>query len=124
MTKINTSSSEELVGMVVESIQEKKGKNITSLNISALDNSFCDYFVICEASSTTQVEAIANFVEFNLKEKLQEYPLHVEGKRNAQWVLVDYGNVVVHIFLDAVRDFYKLESLWGDGKVAHIPNLD
>lgn len=120
---MNKQQTVTLVETIIDSIQEKKGKNIISLNISHLQNTSCDYFVICDATSTTQVDAIANFVDFNVKEKLEDNPLHIEGKETSRWVLLDYGDVVVHVFLEEQRNLYKLEKLWADGKAKRFENL-
>lgn len=122
MSKQTAQSTLTLVNTIVESIQEKKGRNILSLNISKLENTICDYFIICEAGSTTQVAAIADFIDYNVGQKINDFPLHIEGKSTARWVLLDYGDVVVHIFLDEMRSFYNLEALWADGKFKHIPS--
>ena len=124
MKKNQHNQTQTLVETIVESIKEKKGKKILSLNISKLENTICDYFVICDATSTTQVDAIARFVEFNVEEKINDEPLHIEGKDTSRWVLLDYGDVVVHIFLEELRPFYNLEDLWADGKFTYIKNED
>lgn len=105
---------QELIKNIVEAIQDKKGHNIVSLDLSQLEGTICDAFVICNADSTTQVDAIADGVVEALEEKLGEKPRRVEGKTNAVWVAVDYVDVMVHVFLTPLRDYYRLEQLWAD----------
>ncbi|MCK5535768.1 MAG: ribosome silencing factor [Bacteroidales bacterium] len=114
--KIKNQESELLVIEIIEAIQQKKGKNIISLNLGKLEQSICDYFIICHADSTTQVNAIVFGIEDYLKKTLNIKPLSIEGTQNSQWVLLDYGDVVVHVFLEEYRGFYKLETLWADAE--------
>lgn len=107
--------TEKLVKTIIEALQDKKGKNIVSINISSIEGTICDYFIVCHGDSTTQVDALANSVEKMVKEVMGEKPRHVEGMENSMWVLLDYADVVVHVFLNEQRDFYKLEDLWADG---------
>ena len=104
-------------------MQEKKGTNIVILDLTKLDNTVCQYFVICEGDSNTHVDAIANSVDDYLKKTIGERPNHSEGFKNAQWILLDYFDVVVHVFQKSERAFYNLESLWADAKRKDIPNL-
>lgn len=106
----------ELVNAIVTAVQEKKGQAIVSLNLSGLDNAICQYFIVCNANSTTQVGAIADGVSDKVLEILDEKPIHSEGYDNCLWVLLDYGDVVLHVFQTEQRDFYKLEDLWADAK--------
>ncbi len=122
MVDINSDSSEQLVNAVVEGIQEKKGKNITILDLRDVDSSVCQFFVICDGDSNTQVNAIGDSVEDYVREKINDKPFHIEGKENAEWVLVDYVDVVVHIFQRPVREFYNLEGLWADATRTDIEN--
>lgn len=109
-----------LVNTIVEAIQDKKGENITILDMQKLDSSITDYFIICEGSSTAQVDTIADSVEELTRIRLKDKPLHVEGRENATWVLLDYHNVIVHIFHRDTREFYSLESLWSDAERTDI----
>jgi ribosome-associated protein len=95
-------------------MQEKKGRAIVSLNFSKMPNALCDYFVICHGMSRVQVDAIAEGVEDSVRNKTGAKPWNREGAENAEWILLDYVNVVVHVFQDSVRDFYNLEKLWAD----------
>lgn len=112
--------SELLTDAVVEGILEVKGKNISILNLKDIHNRVCDYFIICQADSNTQVNAIAGSVEEIVKKKTGERPYRKEGFENSEWILVDYVTVVVHIFQTEVRNFYNLESLWADAEVTEI----
>ena len=107
----------ELLEVIVEAIDDKKGQNIVSLDLKGFDGAICDTFVICNADSTTQVDAIANGIEEKVYEKLKEKVWRVEGKENALWVVMDYGDIMVHIFQTELREFYKLEALWADAKM-------
>ncbi|MDR2927637.1 MAG: ribosome silencing factor [Cytophagaceae bacterium] len=123
MTKVQELESKQLADAIVEGIQEKKGKNITVLDLTDVENTITNYFVICNGDSNTHVDAVADSVEDYVREKLKEKPYHVEGRENAQWILLDYLDVVVHVFQRSVRDFYNLESLWSDAKRTDVPAL-
>lgn len=106
-----------LLDVIVEAMLEKKAQNVISLNLSLLDNSVCKYFVICNADSTTQVSAIAENVEDSTREQLNERVWRKDGLDNSLWVVLDYGDVVVHIFQTECRNFYRLEDLWADAEL-------
>jgi len=110
-----------LVESVVKGIFEKKGLNVLKVDLRKLENRITDYFVICHGSSKTQVDSISYSVEETVRKEAGEKPIHVEGSENCFWVLIDYGNVIVHIFQEEYRNFYSLESLWAD---AHIDRLE
>lgn len=101
---------------IIHAIQEKKGSNILSIDLRKIPEAIADFFIVCEAGSTTQVKAIADFVEAHVKEAADEAPYHHEGHAGAQWVIVDYVNVVVHVMLPETRKFYKLEEMWSDAE--------
>ena len=105
---------EKLIETIVGAIQDKKGKDIVSLDLSGFDGAVCSHFVVCNADSTTQVAAIADGIEQAVEEKLGEKVWRVEGKQTGLWVAMDYMDVVVHIFTTELRSFYKLEELWAD----------
>lgn len=105
---------EKLIQTIVSAIEDKKGKNIVSLDLSGFDGAVCSHFVVCNADSTTQVAAIADGIEEKVHEVLGENVWHVEGKQTGLWVAMDYVDVVVHIFQTELRDYYKLEELWAD----------
>ena len=114
----------QLVETITKGIQEKKGKGIVVADLSGIDGTICHYFVICQGNSPSQVEAIAESVgDFACKE-LDERPAHVVGLENAQWVAMDYTDVLVHVFLPDVREYYDLEHLWSDADLTYIPDLD
>lgn len=112
ISRINRNS--KLFKTILKAIQEKKGEHIVSLDLRKIPEAVADFFIICEASSTTQVKAIADNVEYRVKENCDESPYRHEGMTAAQWVLVDYINVVVHIFHPETRKFYRLEEMWSD----------
>jgi len=120
MQKTEIVDTELLLETIVQGIQNKKGSDIVTVDLTVLENSFCQFFVICHGNSNIQVSAIAESVEERVREDLQEKVWHREGLENAQWVLLDYGDVVVHIFQKEFRDFYNLEELWADANIAHV----
>ena len=109
--------SELLVESVIRGMQEKKAENIVTLDLRQIDNSVSDFFIICTGNSSTQVDAIADSVEEFVRKEINEKPWHTEGKKNSQWILLDYFSVVVHIFQKEYRDFYRIEDLWADAEV-------
>ncbi|WP_291860212.1 ribosome silencing factor [Marinilabilia sp.] len=116
-------STEGLVDVVVDGIQEKKGSKITVLDLRNIENMIAEFFVICEGESNVHVDAVSDSVEEIVRRDAGEKPLHVEGRRNAEWVLLDYMNVVVHVFQKQVRSSYNLEDLWADADRKDIEDL-
>ena len=108
---------EVLLDNIVKGIFEKKGQNVLKIDLRKLETRIADYFIICHGSSTTQVDSICDSVEDTVRLGTGEKPAHVEGLENCFWVLIDYGNVIVHIFLEEHRSFYNLESLWADANI-------
>jgi ribosome-associated protein len=106
--------SSKILKVITKAIQDKKGENIISMDLRKIPEAVADFFVICEATSTTQVKAIADYIEVMVKENCGENPYHHEGHSAMQWIIVDYINVVVHIFQPETRKFYKLEDMWSD----------
>jgi ribosome-associated protein len=104
----------------VKGIEDVKGDNISILDLRDIENTVCDYFILCEGNSNTQVSAISGSIQKNVSKSLKDKPWHVEGEANAEWILLDYVNVVVHVFQKHVREFYNLEGLWGDAKMTNI----
>jgi len=102
---------------IIHAIQEKKGENIISLDLRKIPEAVSDFFIICEASNNTQLKAIADFVEEDVKAKCGEAAYKHEGRQAQQWILIDYVNVVVHIMLPEPRKFYQLEEMWSDAPV-------
>ena len=119
MAKKNT-SPDQLIATVIAGIEDVKGKEITILDLREIENTVCEYFVICEGTSNTQVNAIVNSIQKKVSKAHKDNPWHVEGGDNAEWVLIDYVNVVVHVFQKHIREYYDIESLWGDAKTTII----
>jgi len=115
-------SSELVKKFVVEGLQEIKGQNITVLDLREIENAVTDFFIIAEGNSNTQVNSLADSVHKVVRENVGDKPWHIEGRDNSEWVLMDYVTVVVHIFQTGIREFYDLESLWGDAEVTTIEN--
>ncbi|MFK8037659.1 MAG: ribosome silencing factor [Crocinitomicaceae bacterium] len=113
-----------LVDTIVEGIQEIKGKDITILDLRKIENSVCEYFILCSADSTIQVDGISKAVVRHTRTEIQEKPWHNEGSTNSEWNLLDYVSVVVHVFYRTTREYYNIEGLWADAKRTDIPNLD
>lgn len=116
----NNHSADQLITAILGGIEDVKGKDIKILDLRELENTVCDYFIICEGTSNTQVNAIVNSVQKKVSKELKDHPWHVEGSDNAEWVLLDYVNVVVHVFQKHIRQYYDIESLWGDAKTTEI----
>jgi ribosome-associated protein len=104
----------KILKTIIKGIQEKKGENIISLDLRKIPEAVADFFIICEASNQPQIRAISDHVEDQVRKICGELPYHYEGKKNLQWVLIDYVNVVVHIMASEQRKFYKLEEMWSD----------
>ena len=121
--KNNPSLTERMNDLIVDSIQDIKGKNILKLDMRDLHDAPADFFIICEGDSNTQVKAISDNIYKRLKEELGERPIHSEGKQNARWVCMDYFNIVVHVFYKETRQFYELEDLWSDAKITEYVNV-
>ena len=119
MAKENT-NVDLLITTILSGIEDVKGKEITILDLREIENTVCDYFIICEGTSNTQVNAIVNSIQKKVSKELKDNPWHVEGSDNAEWVLIDYVNVVVHVFQKHTRQYYDIESLWGDAKTTMI----
>ena len=116
--------SQKLVNKIIEGIQEKKGKGIVLADLTGIGDTICDYLVICQGNSPTQLEAIVRSIAEVAERDLHEKPVGLDGFRNAEWVAMDYIDVVVHVFLPEQREFYQLENLWADAKLTEIPDLD
>ncbi|MDA0740853.1 MAG: ribosome silencing factor [Bacteroidetes bacterium] len=115
-------SSELVKKFVVEGLQEIKGQNITVLDLREIENAVTDFFIIAEGNSNTQVNSLSDSVHKVVRENVGDKPWHIEGRDNSEWVLMDYVTVVVHIFQKGIREFYDLESLWGDAEITTIEN--
>lgn len=119
MTEKN-SNKEELLALIIEGIEQVKGENITILDLREIENTAAQYFVICDGNSNTQVQAISGSVQKVVSKQLRDKPWHVEGAEVAQWILMDYIDVVVHIFQKETRAYYNIEDLWGDAKIIEV----
>lgn len=116
--------NDTLNALIIESIQEKKGTNILTLDLRKIPEAPADFFIICQGGSTTQVEAIAGNIYKRCNEEIEEIPHKIEGMRAGRWVIVDYFNTVVHVFHPESRTFYNLESLWNDASITeHDDNI-
>ncbi|WP_312323067.1 ribosome silencing factor [Soonwooa sp.] len=109
-----------LVEKIIEAIQDTKGEDVLVFDLSNIENSVAETFIICSGNSNTQVSSIAGNIEKKVRNELKDRPWHVEGNENAMWVLLDYVSVVVHVFQKQVREYYDIETLWGDAKVTRI----
>ena len=112
-----------LVNNIVAACQEKKAKNIVIVDMTDLPGTICQYFVICEGNTPMQVSAISDEIVDYLRKK-KERPIAIDGLREARWVGIDYGTVIVHVFLPELREFYNIENLWADAKLETIPDID
>jgi len=113
-------SADELIALIIQGVDEVKGQNVNLLDLREIENTVCDYFIVCNGTSNTHVNAIVGSIQKTVSKAIQDKPWHVEGEDNAEWVLMDYVNVVVHVFQKQVREFYDIESLWGDAKFTTI----
>jgi len=119
MTEKN-SNADQLITVILDGIEDVKGQNTNILDLRELENTVCDYFIICEGTSNTQVNAIVSSIQKKVSKEIKDKPWHIEGSNNAEWVLMDYVNVVVHVFQKHIREYYDIESLWGDAKTTEI----
>ncbi len=111
-----------LLASIIKGIEEVKGNDIDILDLRDIDTSVCEYFIICNGSSNTQVNAIVNSIQKIVSKELKDKPWHVEGTDNGEWVLMYYVNIVVHVFQKHIREYYNIEGLWGDAKITTIQN--
>ena len=119
MSKPN-SNEDALILNIVLGIDNVKGIDVSLLDLRDIENTVCSYFVVCTGSSSTHVNAIVSAIKKTVSKELKEKPFHTEGNDNAEWVLIDYVNVVVHVFQKQTRDYYNIEELWGDAKTTKI----
>jgi len=123
MTKKNV-SADGLIAVILKAIDEVKGLDIQLLDLREIENTVCDYFIISTGTSNTHVNAISSAIQKRVGKLSKEKPWHVEGEGNAEWILIDYVNVVVHVFQKQIRDYYDIESLWGDAKITEIASAN
>ena len=121
MTQNKEVTSNQLISNIIEGIEKVKGTDITIMDLREIENTVCDYFILCNGSSNTQVVAIAGAVQRTVSQAEGHIkPWHIEGESNAEWILIDYIDVVVHIFQKRIREHYDIEGLWGDAKTINI----
>ncbi|MBT4678273.1 MAG: ribosome silencing factor [Flavobacterium sp.] len=113
-------STDELISVIIKGIDDVKGDDIQLLDLREIENTVCDYFIICSGNSNTQVNAITGSIQKLVSKELKDKPWHIEGQNNSEWILMDYVNVVVHVFQKQIREFYDIESLWGDANITEI----
>ena len=113
-------SADELIALILQGVEEVKGQNINLLDLRDIENTVCDYFIVCNGTSNTHVNAIVGSIQKIVSKEIKDKPWHIEGEDNAEWVLMDYVNVVVHVFQKHIREFYDIEGLWGDAKFTTI----
>lgn len=113
-----------LINAVLKGIQEKKGKKITMVDLTQLSGVICEYMIICEGNSLTQLSSLSDSVWETVRTNAGEKALSLDGNRNSPWIGMDYGTVLVHLFLPEQRSFYDLEHLWADSTITQIPDLD
>lgn len=109
--------------IAIKGLQEIKGRNIVRMDLQKIDTAITDYFVICTGTSDRHVQALADSVEDFMRDKTGSRPTAREGYQKGEWVLLDYTNVIVHVFLQERREFFRLEALWGDAETENIPDL-
>ena len=114
----------QLLKTIVEGIQEKKGKKITTVDLSKIESAATSHFIICEGQSTTQVMAIADSIREYVLQNTGILPFLYDVYQIVQWIVIDYGSILAHIFLPEYRNYYKLEQLWNDAKLAEIPDVE
>lgn len=113
-------NADDLITTIISGIEDVKGKEINILDLREIENTVCDYFIICEGTSNTQVNAIVSSIQKKVSKTLKDKPFNIEGEDNAEWVLMDYVNIVVHVFQKHIREYYDIESLWGDARMTII----
>ena len=116
--------TKKLIEQITEGIQDKKGKKIVIADLTQIDDTICNYFVICQGNSPSQVTAIVESVREFARKGANVKPYAIDRLRNAQWVAMDYADVLVHVFMPEAREFYNLETLWADARLTQIPDLD
>ena len=114
------SNADELISKIISGVEDVKGIDISLLDLRDIENTVCSYFIVCSGSSNTHVNAIVSSVQKTVSKELREKPFHTEGLENSEWVLIDYVNIVVHVFQKHIREYYDIETLWGDAKITEI----
>ena len=114
------SNADELISKIISGVEGVKGIDTSLLDLRDIENTVCSYFIVCSGSSNTHVNAIVSSVQKTVSKELREKPFHIEGLENSEWVLIDYVNIVVHVFQKHIREYYNIEELWGDAKTTQI----
>ena len=112
------------INEIIEAITDRKGKKIALLDLQKIESAPASSFVICQGNSTSQVSSIADSIRERVQKNLEVKPYNYDGYKNSQWIVIDYGDVMVHVFLPEFRDFYNLEELWNDANITNLPDLD
>lgn len=112
--------SESLADKIVEALEDNKGHQIVKIDLRKIENCFCSFFVICHGTSNTHVSGMADSIEEKVREDMHEKPYHTEGQNQAEWIVLDYGDVIAHIFQQEQRDYYQLEDFWADAEITNI----
>lgn len=123
MTKRKLDTSDILLETIINGIHEVKGKDISILDLTKIETAVCKYFVICSGTSSTHVSSISENIRKFVSKEIKEKPWSTEGKDTSEWVLMDYSDIVVHVFQNQIREFYNLEDLWGDAEIRTLENL-
>ena len=114
------SNADELISKIISGVEDVKGIDLSLLDLRDIENTVSSYFIVCSGSSNTHVNAIVSSVQKTVSKELREKPFHTEGLENSEWVLIDYVNIVVHVFQKHIREYYNIEELWGDAKTTQI----
>lgn len=122
MSKKKLDVSNILLECIIQGIKQVKGINTSILDLKKIETAVCKYFVICSGTSNTHVSSIADSIKKNVSKEIKEKPWNIEGLTISEWVLLDYSDIVVHVFQEKTRQFYRLEDLWGDAKIRKIKN--
>lgn len=124
MTSNKEVPSNQLLDNIIKGIEKVKGNDITIMDLRDIENTVCDYFILCNGSSNTQVNAISGSIQKVVSRNIHQKPWHIEGESNAEWVLLDYVDIVVHVFQKRFREHYDIEGLWGDAKITYLETND
>lgn len=122
--KVSSSVFSPLETTIIDSIHDRKGQHVTHIDLSRLETAPAHTFIVCQGKSTSQVAAIADNIREEVRKRLGVKPYNYDGYRNAQWIVIDFGDVLAHVFMPDTRDYYNIEDLWSDASITEIPDLD
>ncbi len=122
--KNTNKSSLMLTEIAIKGIQDKKGKDITTISLKEIEGSLFDYYIVCTGNSPSHIDSITDAIEQEIKQSVGFKPKRIEGLQNCQWVLLDYFDVIIHVMLEETRDFYKIEQMWKDAPQTHLENVE